>query len=134
MSIWRTPILKLLLCLPGFELIHLAQGLWGAKSPKPTSLMVLNAPGIQQDLLQWQVTKDVPVQTSIGVDLAGGWSTAALKEYPPALNRALAQGLSKALRRCAVDETVQISQAFRDRCMPMLCTDYGGTIGPDFAG
>ena len=133
-SIWRTPILKLLLSLPGFELLHLAQGLWGAKSPKPTSLMVLNAPGIQQDLLQWQVTKDVPVQTSIGVDLAGGWSTAALKEYPPALNRALAQGLSKALRRCAVDETVQISQAFRDRCMPMLCTDYGGTIGPDFAG
>ena len=133
-SIWRTPILKLLLSLPGFELLHLAQGLWGAKSPKPTSLLVLNAPGIQQDLLQWQVTKEVPVQTSIGVDLAGGWSTAALKEYPPALNRALAQGLSKALRRCAVDETVQISQAFRDRCKPMLCTDYGGTIGPDFAG
>ena len=133
-SIWRTPILRLLLGLPGFELHNLAQGLWGAKSPKPTSLLVLNAPGIQYDLLQWQVTKDVPVQTSIGVDLAGGWSTAALKEYPPALNRALAQGLDKALRRCAIDDTVQISQAFRDRCLPMLCTDYGGTIGPDFAG
>ena len=133
-SIWRTPILKLLLCLPGFELLQLAQGLWGAKSPKPTSLLVLNAPGIQQDLLQWQIARDVPVQTSIGVDLAGGWSTAALKEYPPALNCALAQGLHKAIRRCPVDETVQIPSAFRAACSPMDCKDFGGTIGPDFAG
>ena len=83
---------------------------------------------------QWQIANDVPVQTSIGVDPAGGWSTAALKEYPPALNRALAQGLAKALRRCATDDTVHIPQAFRDRCFPMLCTGYGGAIGPDFAG
>ena len=33
-SIWRTPILALLLSLPGIELVSLAQGLWGAKSPK----------------------------------------------------------------------------------------------------
>lgn len=133
-SIWRTPILRLLLSLPGFELLQLAQGLWGAKSPKPTSLLVLNAPGIQQDLLQWQIARDVPVQTSIGIDLAGGWSTAALKEYPPALNGALAQGLHKAICQCPVDETVQIPQDVRDLCSPMDCKDFGSTIGPDFAG
>ena len=33
-TIWRTPLMELLLSLPGIELVQLAQGLWGAKSPK----------------------------------------------------------------------------------------------------
>ena len=119
-SIWTTPILALLRSLPGFELIHLAQGLWGAKSAKPTSLLLLNAPGFQQDLLQWRIAKDVPVQTSIGLDQAGGWSTAALKEYPPALNCGIAQGLFKAIRSLAHDDCVTVSPSFRATCLPML--------------
>ena len=42
------------------------------------------------ELRAWQITKDVPTSTSIGRNQAGGWSTAALKEYPPALNCAWA--------------------------------------------
>ena len=41
-SIWRTPILALLSSLPGIDHVSLAQGLWGAKSPKPTSFLVVN--------------------------------------------------------------------------------------------
>ena len=55
-SIWKTPIIALLKGLPGIELIQLSQGLWGAKSPKPTSLLVLNMPGILSDLRVWQIT------------------------------------------------------------------------------
>ena len=111
-SIWRTDILKLICSLEGFELIQLAQGLWGAKSPKPTCILALNLPDIRRDLRQWQVTKDLPAQTSIGVDPAGGWSTSALKEYPPALNAALAQGCARAIEACPLDSSICIPQAF----------------------
>ena len=59
-SIWRTPSLTLLQTLPGCEIIHLSQGLCGAKSPKPTTLLILNARGIIHEFRAWQITKDVP--------------------------------------------------------------------------
>ena len=133
-SIWKTPIIALLKGLPGFEVIQLSQGLWGAKSRKPTSLLVLNMPGILSDLRMWQITKDVPTATSIGVDSSGQWSTTALKEYPPALNAAFAQGLFTAMHECHSDTSVQVPQAFRECCHNMICTAYGDSIGPDFAG
>ena len=85
--------MELLRNFPGCELIDLSQGLQGAKSRQPTTLLVLNAPGVQKEFRAWQVITDAA--TSIGLDQAGGWSAAALKEYPPALNGALAQGLRK---------------------------------------
>ena len=133
-SIWKTPIIALLKGLPGIELIQLSQGLWGAKSPKPTSLLALNMPDILSDLRVWQVTKEVPASSSICVNSAGHWSTAALKEYPPALNAEFAQGLFTAMQSCHCDFSVQVPQAFRERCSTLLCTEYGGRIGPDFAG
>ena len=81
-SIWKTPIPELLQQLPGVELLNLAQGLWGAKSAKPTSFLLLNMSDFCHDLAQWRLASDVPAQTSIGLDLAGGWSTAVLKEHP----------------------------------------------------
>ena len=133
-SIWRTPIAALLQSLEGCQLLTLAQGLWGAKSPKPTSLLVLNAPDLVQVLRQWQVTKHVPSSTSIGTDGSGCWATSALKEYPPALNAALAQGLHAAILHCTTDSGVQVADSFKAACTSMLCTEYGGNIGPDFAG
>lgn len=53
-SIWKTPLLQLLIQLPGIELLQFAQGLWGAKSPKPTSLLVLNIPS-------WHAESSAPV-------------------------------------------------------------------------
>eukprot|EP00435_Cladocopium_sp_Y103_P023500 s582_g5.t1 len=41
-SIWRLPLVQLLLRLPGFELFECSQGLFGADSAKRTSLMTLN--------------------------------------------------------------------------------------------
>ena len=92
-SIWRTPILALLMSLPGIELITLAQGLWGAKSPKPTSLLIVHLPDLREALRKWQVAKDLPKGASIGRDSFGFWSTSVLKAYPPALNCGLASGI-----------------------------------------
>ena len=133
-SIWKTPILALLLSLPGIDLVSLAQGLWGAKSPKPTSFVVVNAPDMRQALRNWQITRELPKGISIGRDQAGGWSTAVLKEYPPSLNGGLAAGLLAAIGQCAQDPTHTVPASFVARCAPMLCTEYGEHIGPDFAG
>ena len=91
-------------------------------------------PDILADLRAWQITKDVPKATSIGINGLGQWSTAALKEYPPALNAALAQGLFTAMQDCPIDSSLQVPVAFRDRCATMICKEYGTSIGPDFAG
>lgn len=115
-------------------MFQISQGLWGARSPKPTNLLVLNMPDILADLRAWQITKDVPKATSIGINALGQWSTATLKEYPPALNAALAQGLFTAMQDCSMDQSLHVPEAFRDRCSTMECTDYGTSIGPDYAG
>ena len=133
-SIWRTPILALLLSLPGIDLISVAQGLWGAKSPKPTSFLVVHAPDMRQALRNWQVTRELPKGISIGKDQAGGWSTSILKEYPPSLNGGLAEGILAAIGQCASDPLVTVPSSFADRCASMVCTEYGEHIGPDYAG
>ena len=40
-SIWRLPALRLIIQLPGMRQVHVAQGLFGAQSPKPTTLLSL---------------------------------------------------------------------------------------------
>ena len=70
-TIWRTPLVQLLLQLPGFDLIQLAQGLCGAESPKPTALLVPNAPDMRPTLRQWRVSSDLPKATSVGLDSTG---------------------------------------------------------------
>eukprot|EP00435_Cladocopium_sp_Y103_P028387 s2046_g7.t1 len=123
-SIWRTPLMQIILTLPGFELIQLAQGLWGAKSPKPTSLLMLNAPGFQKELRQWQVAKELPKSLSIGRDSTGQWSTAALKEYPPALNGAIARGLLASINACTLDAEVHIDEEFSRVYQDELALEY----------
>ena len=40
-SIWKLPILQILRRHSSFSLLHLKQGYYGAKSPKPTVIMVV---------------------------------------------------------------------------------------------
>ena len=133
-SIWRTPIMQLLLQLPEFFQLTIAQGLWGAQSAKPTTLAVLNAPDLGKTLHQSRVTMDLPRRTSIGRDEGGNWATSKLKEYPPGLCLALATGILEALGSCALDESIQVSPRFREHCSSLVCTEYGEAFGPDFAG
>eukprot|EP00435_Cladocopium_sp_Y103_P074947 s50_g52.t1 len=92
---------------------------------------------VQNPLAEWRsahftlLDADLPKGMSIGKDSAGQWSTAALKEDPPALNRAIARGLLNAINACATDEAAHVDVEFCTRCAPMLCTTFGGA---DFAG
>ena len=61
--------------------------------------MVLGLHGLEDDLRGGRVTSDNPRGLSVGKDAAGQYSPAPLKEYPPAMCRALATAFSRDLRR-----------------------------------
>ena len=92
-SVWKLPIVQLLLTLPGMLQYRLSQGLLGADSRKPTELWVLNLPTLPAASVQWRITPDVPRTNNIGRD-----QEAHLKEYPPAFCGALAQATADFLR------------------------------------
>jgi hypothetical protein len=133
-SIWRLPLINFLLTWPDFRIVSLSQGLWGAASPKPTMLLALNFPDLEQHLLSWQIAKDLPRGASIGLDNSGHWATAKLKEYPPALCGGLSQAFVAAHRAHATDAAFQVSHEFYSRCLNMEVTSFGDVIGRDYAG
>ena len=70
-SIWRLPVLRAILQLPNVRLIHLAQGLFGAPSAKPTTLMVLGMSQLEKFLHANRVTLEIPTGASVGKDQFG---------------------------------------------------------------
>ena len=133
-SIWRLPLIATLLTWPDFRLVSLAQGLWGAASPKPTMLLALNMPELECHLRAWQTAQDLPRGASIGVDASGQWATTKLKEYPPALCGGLSSAFLAAHRAHDTDAAFVISQEFISRCLTMEVSDFGDVIGKDYAG
>ena len=57
--------------------------------------------------------------------LKGGWSTAVLKEYPPALNGGLAAGFLDAIGQCSYDSKLTVPISFSERYDSMMWIDYG---------
>lgn len=132
-SIWRLPIICYLMTWPEFAFLTLSQGLWGAPSMKPTGLLLLNAPEMLRELRSWQIAKDVPHQTAIGLTSDGFWATSFLKEYPPALCAGLAGGFHKSLQGHPVDDSFEVSSEFQGNAQRMTVREYGQCAGPDFA-
>ena len=131
-SIWRLPIIQLLSRLPGMTHLNMAQGLLGAPSPKPTGLLALNLPTLPQQLVKWAVCSDLPKGRSIGVDAAGVYKTAGLKEYPPAMCAAIASAFFTAIQsQSAMDTAQHVPSAFLDMCVSMTSHDFGDAYGPD---
>jgi hypothetical protein len=133
-SIWRTSIALFLCSLPGVRRIDFAQGLLGAKSPKPTSILSLNLPDLVDQIWRGRVCDELPQNSSIGKDSHGRWKTSVLKEYTPALCKALAESFAAAVTRVEADPDISIRTEFWLRCQDMIVADYGHFIGPDFAG
>ena len=134
-SIWRLPIVNMLLQLPGMAFISLAQGLLGAQSPKPTGLMTLNLPSLPSEILRWAVCKNLPRRTTIGVNATGEFRTAGLKEYPPAFCAALAHAFSAALiPESSEPATQSVPEDFLSKCKKLVCTEFGEHFGPDWTG
>ena len=135
-SIWRLPVVQLISALPGMRMHKMAQGLLGSRSPKPTGLLALNLPLLPQHLVQWAVCPDLPKSHSIGRDGLGAFKTAELKEYPPAMNAALAQSFFLAAQGPILDrdQNVQhVPEEFVQLCSSMVSHDFGQMFGPDCA-
>ena len=97
-SVFRTPLAKLLLQIPEVNLGCYYQGDWGAGSHKPTGLMSVRMPRMFSSM--WRHRDPTPVHertAAIGVNKEGKFRTACLKEYPKAFSRGLAQSVFDAL-------------------------------------
>ena len=132
-SIWRLDVMQWLLQMPGVHSFGFSQGLLGAPSPKPTRLLVLNMDGLMGELRRHHLSADPPRRSAIGKAADGSWCTGVLKEYPPAMSRALAAQFCSSLSACPFDASVQHSDSFVQRCQAMDTKDYGSIIGKDFA-
>ena len=133
-SIWRTAIAELLCQGPGVQRVDFAQGLLGARSPKPTSVLTLNLPHLAERLWKGRVCDEIPQKPSIGKDSEARWLTSGLKEYPPAMCKALAASFADRIQHCPVDPSICISSDFMARCDQMIVKEYSLHIGPDYAG
>ena len=95
-SIWSLAAYKALHGFSCFTEIVIQQGLFGAASPKPTTLGICGAPDPYRVIRSFEVTKVLPPPlkmgkgSSAGVGNSASYSTSALKEYPEALCKAMA--------------------------------------------
>ena len=130
-SIWRLPIIQLLRQLPGFEFVDFAQGLLGAKSPKPTRFLTLNMASLPTFLHGHRLCPDLPRTSAIGKTAEGQWATTSLKEYPPALNKALGESFAYHLLQFPHQQASVIDEVFLDRCRSMHVSAFGEHYGHD---
>ena len=133
-SIWRLCIMHWILELPGMECFSLSQGLLGAPTPKPTRLLAVNVPSLMTELRQHHVTPDLPRRAAIGTNAEGQWKTMVLKEYPPAMCRALAASMVQSLQCRIFVSDVHTDERFLLQCQKMEAHEFTTTIGQDFAG
>lgn len=134
-SIWRLPLLQMIMEFPNVDFVRFCQGLMGAHSAKPTHLLVLNLPHLILRLHAQRVRKDLPRAAAIGRSQAGVWRTSALKEYPPALCKALSEEIVCSIQTKRVsDFAPELSETFKAQCSSMIRTEFGEYIGRDFAG
>ena len=133
-SIWRLPVISMILSFPKVQKIRFCQGLLGAATPKPTNLMTANLPKLLLDLHACQVRTELPRTAAIGKDAQGRWKTTALKEYPPAMCQGMAVSLALGFAQTVVNHdepeptVVQLSVY-----ESMNVKQFGSHMGADFA-
>ena len=119
--------------LQGFEEISFGQGLLGAFSPKPTRLLALHLPNLRGALRSHHLTADPPTRSTIGRDASGSFQTGFLKEYPPAMSRALAMSFVQQFQGFSFCDKAPLDADFLSRCRDMNVQHFTKQIGPDFA-
>eukprot|EP00438_Fugacium_kawagutii_P024263 Skav223124 [mRNA] locus=scaffold419:845478:860783:- [translate_table: standard] len=118
--IWETAPLRVLRSLPGVSWCHISQGHFGAKSAKPTHLLVLNMPMFPAIARAGRLTERLPAGQSIGVSATGEWRTTALKEEPPRPHAPIASRF-------------QLPTHFWQNTRHMQAS-FGGAMGKDYHG
>ena len=94
-SIWATHLMVQIMATGCFSLLHVSQGYYGAKSAKPTTLLLGGVDSEEAMALeQISRTSALPMTRSVGI-VSGEWATSSLKEYPPNFNRFLGKLFGK---------------------------------------
>jgi len=100
-SIWLLPEMVTFLRHSRSRLVHLCQGHFGARSPKPTSFLLVADPAagdmMEQALINGQTQWRLPPPLKMG-KTSEGYATNPLKRYPPPLCGAIAKMIG-----CAVN-------------------------------
>jgi len=136
-SIWRTGILKLL-SSGGRLFRHYTFQQWkhGAEGIKPTTLLYSHAPIPATFASNEQMDLIKPVVPLIGRGSDGRFRTARAKEYPPGMNRCLAEAFWSSISTCLaeVDEAAQylIPPLARELADLSACVEHGQTMMADY--
>eukprot|EP00438_Fugacium_kawagutii_P016306 Skav208509 [mRNA] locus=scaffold1658:227826:228617:- [translate_table: standard] len=134
-SIWKLPVLEMLIRMPSVQLLTVCQGYFGSESLKPTGLLAVRLPELQTFLAQWRLTQRAPQAPSTGRTSSGQYRTAVLKEYPPAFCAAMAHAVVSALQTLSWSTEVGEPPAeFVALCKGLVVTTCGTSIGVDTAG
>ena len=133
-SIKRLPALILLEKQRQVVRTCIYQGLYGAKSPKPTDLLLIHPPEQYEAILvEYRSTDRMPLARSIGRNVDGSFQTADLKTYPKALCEAISALWCAKILNCqpGVQDSV-FSDTFCEVIAELHSTIGDGAQGPDF--
>ena len=134
-TIWKLCVTALLEKIPGFKRHRVHQGNLGSESCKPTDLFALHLETLPQDLKDHHLGGPHGFAASIGKSADGTFKTARLKEYPPAMNLALATSVTKAISKLSCVETSQhLPFETAVELQQLVIYEYGVSYGPDFHG
>ena len=134
-AVWGTAIMDWLMATNLFSQLFVNQGAYGAKSAKPTQLLVSGLSAA--DMLRIEKasrTTAVPTTSSIGRD-DQGWRTSSLKEYPPAFCDMLATMFQEWIWKCWHLKTLEVTDDttwLRKLCIDLETRPQAESYGPDF--
>ena len=139
-SIWILPVMQYIQSASSVFPLHIKQGYWDAKSPKPTVLLTTIPATCGKEIMEclegFQVRSSLPPPLRMGRNERNIYRTAALKRYPKALCQAIAGVAVKFISKvtytaCSDDNINQVAKMLRGVYQTSDdCLDDGG----DYAG
>ena len=131
-SVWRTALMSWLRQAGLFQDLRVFQGHYGAKSAKPTNLLIAGLPSDTiLEVEQASRTTSCPKSTSIGL-CEKGWATNSLKEYPRDFCSFLARLFDRWLSRATQMSGPPTHDATWLKAMHLAEVDEHTVEGPDF--
>ena len=138
-SIWILPVMQYIQSASTVFPLHIKQGYWNAKSPKPTVLLTTATCGkaILECLEGFRVRSSLPPPLRMGRNERNVYRTAALKRYPKALCQAIAGVAVKFISTvpynpCSDDNILQVAKMLRGVCLTSDdCATGGITQGTE---
>ena len=121
-------------CVAASE-IRIYQGHYGAESAKPKDLLSINLVTLSRRLEEFKLYMNIPKGVTVGKGEQSEFLTGRLKEYPPMLNKALANSFSDGLSdRLCIDDGMELTATFAEVCRKLVLSNFSQTMGLDFAG